>query len=66
MAVFFGKFSDSFPDQINNGFYQTNRPAMFGTLSEKDLVFAIGMGKIQLWRAKHIQSTLMVNVWTLK
>lgn len=51
MAVFFGKFSDKFPDQINDGFYRTNRPEMFGDLQPMDIVFAIGNHKVQLWRA---------------
>jgi len=51
MAVFFGKFSKHFPDQINQGFYRTNRPEMFGELQPHDFVFAIGLGKIQLWKA---------------
>lgn len=55
MAVFFGKFSDQFPDQIQNGYYKTNRPEMFGGLQSQDLVFAIGAGKIQLWQALEYQ-----------
>lgn len=47
----FGKFSDKFPDQINDGFYRTNRPEMFGDLQPMDIVFAIGNHKVQLWRA---------------
>jgi hypothetical protein len=42
MAVFFGKFSSDFPDQINDGFYKTSRHHMFGDLQPQDLVYAIG------------------------
>lgn len=51
MNLFFGKFSRKFPDQINLGFYRTSRPEMFGDLEPQDIVYAIGGGKIQLWRA---------------
>lgn len=52
MAIYFGKFSDKFPTQIENGFYETDRHEMFGGLQVGDLVYAIGGGKIQLWKAK--------------
>ena len=53
MAIHFGKFSDKFPAQIENGFYETDRHEMFGSLQVGDLVYAIGGGKIQLWKAKN-------------
>jgi len=52
MAILFGKFSDKFPAQIENGFYETDRHEMFGSLEVGDLVYAIGGGRIQLWKAK--------------
>lgn len=52
MAVFFGKFSGHFPEQIEHGYYETDRTEMFDTLEVGDHVFAIGNGIIQLWKAK--------------
>lgn len=51
MAVLFGKFSDTIPEQIEKGFYKTLKHELFGSLAPNDLVFAIGNNKVQLWRA---------------